>query len=254
MLDLEKINSDHPVIHNFSNYVTMDFNANILLALGASPIMAHAEEELEELLTIARALVVNIGTLDKFWINSMKAAITLAKDIPLILDPVGAGASKLRTHTALDFLATQKISVLRGNAGEILALSGAAITSRGVDSNYQTNAAVNAAQLLAEKFNCIVVVSGETDLIVNSSEIKEIQGGNPMMTQVTGMGCSASCVVGAFCAVNNDRFSAAMHAMQLMKIAGEMAAKTAKASGSFKTAFIDAIFNLSQQSILEYAV
>ena len=249
--DLAQIQQQRPIIHNISNYVAMEFNANALLAINASPIMAHAEAELVELLNLANALVINIGTLDTSWISAMHTALNATNNfpkIPIILDPVGAGASSLRTKTALDLLASEKISVLRGNAAEILALAGSEIKSHGIDSIYQTDSAISAAKKLAKKFKCTVVVSGANDIIANTLTTTTIEGGHPIMTQVTGMGCTASCLIGAFCAVNNNHFSATTHAMTLMKRTAEKALKTTCRPGTFKITFIDELFNYAEQA------
>lgn len=249
--DIAAIRRLHPLIHNITNYVVMDLCANVLLAIGASPIMAHAEQELSELLAIANALVLNIGTLDADWIQRMHHAVELADNIPIVLDPVGAGATKLRTNTSRDLLATQKIDVLRGNAAEILAVAGTKITSQGVDSVYETEAAAESARLLAQKFDCSVVVSGPVDLVINATDLQKVDHGHPIMTQVTGMGCSASAVVAAFCAVNSNYFQAAVNAMSMMGIAGERSSQIAIGPASFKVQFIDTLYQMATDAALK---
>lgn len=250
-IDIAAIRRLHPLVHNITNYVAMDFTANALLAIGASPIMAHAEEELPELLKIANALVLNIGTLDAEWIQTMHTAVELVQKIPVVLDPVGAGASKLRTNTARDLLATNKIDVLRGNAAEILAVAGTEITSRGVDSVYETEAAAESARSLAQKFDCVVVVSGPIDLVVSATDLQKVDHGHPIMTQVTGMGCAATAIVGAFCAVNSNYLQAAINAMSTMGIAGERSSKIAIGPASFKVQFIDTLYQMATNAALK---
>lgn len=253
--NLALIRNNHPVVHNITNYVVMELTANCLLALGASPIMAHAVEELEEIANIAASLVVNIGTLDNHWIGAMQKAIQTANkiDIPVILDPVGAGATSLRTQTSIDFLNKNSISVIRGNAAEIMALANITIKSQGVDSNYQSDAADEASSFLAEKYNCTVVISGATDIIRTQKKVAKIKNGNPIMSQVTGMGCTSSAVIGAFCATDKNYFNAATAAMTTMGIAGELAAANSKGPGSFKTEFLDQLSSLNKATIAERA-
>lgn len=238
--DIHAIRNQRPLIHNITNFVVMNSTANALLALGASPIMAHATEELPELLAIANALVINIGTLDKHWIHSIETALTHSKHtMPIVLDPVGAGASTLRTKTALRLLASGKISVLRGNASEIMALGQHTQTTCGVDSQDSSEAAITAAKVLTKQYRCVTVISGAKDYCISDNDISALSGGDPIMTRVTGMGCTASALLGAFLAVNENFHEAAAHAMTCMKNCGSQAAKMAKGPGSFWVSFLD---------------
>ncbi|MGD9153216.1 MAG: hydroxyethylthiazole kinase [Gammaproteobacteria bacterium] len=249
--DLSLIKEKRPIVHNITNYVVMDLTANALLAISASPIMAHALEEIHDIIPLASSVVINIGTLDRNWINSMHQAIKAAnkQNIPIILDPVGAGATKFRTNTILNFLKENQIAVLRGNAAEIMALAQLNIKSKGVDSQYETEAAYDASQFLVDKYNCVVVVSGEIDVVQTKNNTAQIKNGHAMMTSVTGMGCTASAIVGAFCAINSDYFAASINAMATMGIAGELAAAQSKGPGSFRTNFIDQLYLLNQENI-----
>ena len=249
--DLSLIKREAPLIHNITNFVVMQQTANALLALGASPVMAHAEEELQDIVAIARALVINIGTLDRHWLNSINLGLSLAKkkNIPVIVDPVGAGASELRTQSALALL-KMKPAVIRGNGGEIMALAGAAILSKGVDSQYQSDAAFSAAVQLSQEYQCVVVVSGAQDLIVSGETCITVSNGTPMMTRVTGMGCSATALIGAFCSVNANYLAASAHAMAVMGIAGEMALELATGPGTLNLHFMDKLFSLEHNDIV----
>jgi hydroxyethylthiazole kinase len=244
--NLEAVRAANPLIHNITNYVVMQQTANALLALGASPVMAHASEEIQEMVQLAKALVINIGTLDREWITSMQQALVAAqiRRIPVVLDPVGAGATTLRTQTAHALLNLGSISVVRGNAAEILALAGSAIKSKGVDSQYNSNAALDAAMALAEKYQCVIVISGKRDFIISSEANYFVDNGHHMMSKVTGMGCTATALIGAFCAVNEDFLSASTYAMAVMGIVGEMAIIDARGPGSFQAQFIDHLYNL----------
>jgi hydroxyethylthiazole kinase len=236
-----------PLVHNVTNYVVMEVTANVLLAAGASALMAHEPEEMDDLLSIASALVLNIGTLDKTWIASMERAGEAAnkRGKPVVLDPVGAGASRLRTRTSLYLLESVRPKVLRGNASEIMALApeavGAAFSSRGVDSTNASLEAAPAAMFLAEKYGCAVSVSGAEDWITDGCTTLLVKGGTPLMTRVTGMGCSSTALTAACVAVADSPLMGAAAAMALMAAAGNRAAATAGGPGSFLPAFLDAL-------------
>ncbi len=249
--DLEKIRTGRPLIHNITNYVVMNTTANALLALGASPVMAHASEEVEEMAGLASALVLNIGTLSGPWIEAMKSAARAArkKGIPIVLDPVGAGATKLRTSVSLDLLETARPAIVRGNASEIRALASAERETKGVESRHGSEEALAAARDLCARFGSVVSVSGEVDFIVGAGPIARIANGHPMMPRVTGLGCTASALTGAFAAVNPSALRAAAHAMAVMGIAGEIAAERSTGPGSLQLNFIDALYALSENDI-----
>ena len=248
---IEEIRGKAPLIHNITNYVVMNTTANALLSIGASPVMAHAAEEVEEMVAIAGALVINIGTLSDNWVESMFRAAREAKkrNIPIILDPVGAGATRYRTETARKLIKTVSPSIIRGNASEIMALGpekGA--RTKGVDSIALSHAAIDAARGLNMTYGSTICVSGETDYIIDN-DIIEIRNGHPMMSRVTGFGCTASALCGAFAAVNSNYAMAAAQAMAVMGIAGEIAAETAAGPGSLQTAFLDTLYCLTELDI-----
>lgn len=250
---LTKIRQTKPLIHNISNYVAMTFNANALLALNASPFMAHAHEEIREVTAISNALVINMGTLDSYWIKSMLLAMQAAyeKSIPIILDPVGVGTTSLRTKTAYQLLEYIPVQVIRANAAEIMALSGEILTDvKGVDSLYNSQQAYLAAHALAEKYQCVVVISGQQDYIIHSKKTMIVNNGVALMAQVTGMGCTASAVVAACCAVEKNYLLAATAAMVLTGVAGEMALSVAQGPGSFQACFLDALYRIELQDIV----
>jgi hydroxyethylthiazole kinase len=243
-----------PLVHSITNQVVSNFNANVLLAVGASPIMAHAEEELQDLLNIAQALVLNIGTLDMPQISAMKKAQTLAmqQNLPIVLDPVGAGASALRTQTALHILKTG-VSVLRANASEVLALAGESAQTKGVDSTADSKNALQSAHTLAKTYHTTVCMSGAVDYVVTEAGVVcALHNGQSMMTKITGMGCSASALVGAFLAVEENPALASASAMALMGIAGDIAAKEAKGVGSFAVSFLDVLGNLDKETFFKH--
>jgi hydroxyethylthiazole kinase len=249
--DVTRIRARAPLVHNITNYVVMNTTANALLAVGASPVMAHAVEEVEEMVALAAALVINIGTLSPPWIEAMERAARAARarGVPIVLDPVGAGATTLRTRTARRLLADSPPAVLRGNPSEILAVAGGAATTKGVDSAAQVDAARSAAHDLAKAHGCAVVVSGPVDLVVRDGVEIRVANGTPLLGRVTGMGCTATALVGAFVAVNPDAAAAAAHAMAVMGIAGELAAETAAGPGTFQACFLDALARLSEAEV-----
>ncbi len=253
--DILAIREKAPLIHNITNFVVMNNTANALLALGASPVMAHSEHEVSDMVKLAGALVVNIGTLSEQWITSMKKAIKSAKEagVPIVIDPVGAGATPYRTNTLLELLDIADPAIIRGNASEILAVGGAEGETKGVDSVASSESAVDAARQLAKSRNCVVCVSGEVDHIVEGDKTATIHNGHPMMPRVTGLGCTATALCGAFAAVNPSAFAAAAHAMAVMGIAGEFAGDDAKGPGSFQVNFLDELYSLYKADIIERA-
>lgn len=249
---LEKIRSATPLVHNITNFVVMNPTANALLALGASPIMAHEQEELPDLLSLASALVINIGTLDKDWIDSMREAGMLAreKNVPMVLDPVGAGASRLRTATALQLLEGGRPRIVRSNASEMMALAGEQEKTRGVDSLHDAEDSIESACYLASENDCICTVSSETDLVTDGSRTVRISGGHALMSRITGMGCTASALCGAYLGAEPEApLEAAAGAMAAMACAGSMAAEKAQGPGTFSAHFMDALHCMTPADI-----
>ncbi|PMP94299.1 MAG: hydroxyethylthiazole kinase, partial [Candidatus Aminicenantes bacterium] len=202
--DLNKIRTRSPLVHNITNYVVMNLTANALLSIGASPVMAHAVEEVEDMVGLAAAVVINIGTLSSRWVEAMARAIKAErKKIPVILDPVGAGATPYRTQTARQLLSEGPVAIIRGNGSEIRALVEDQARTKGVDSLEGSEAAIEAAGKLSQDFGCVVSISGATDIIIQNDAIIRIANGHPLMPRVTGLGCTASAVTGAFAAVDH---------------------------------------------------
>ena len=244
---VEKLRASCPLVLNLTNYVVMNNTANALLALGASPVMAHAAAEQAEFAAFAGAVVLNIGTLDEAWIPRFHTAAAAARAAgkPIVLDPVGAGASKLRTETAYALM-RDGVAVLRGNASEVMALNNAGGAGRGVDSLQSGADALDSARALAKRHGCVVSVSGETDYIVSpEGGLCRIRNGHAMMPRVTGLGCTASAVTGAFCAVA-DPFTAAVAAMAVMGVAGEIAAASSPGPGTLQLRFLDTLYALDE--------
>ncbi|GLB53252.1 hydroxyethylthiazole kinase [Neptunitalea chrysea] len=251
--NLVQLKEKAPLVHNITNYVVMNTTANALLAIGASPVMAHAAEEMADMVSIASALVLNIGTLDNQWIEGMLEAGKAAKKkgIPIILDPVGAGATPLRTKTCWKIIENCSPTVIRGNSSEIMALINEGIKTKGVDSTMSTEDALTAAKALALQINATVVISGETDYITDGVNTHSIKNGHPLMPKVTGLGCTASALCGAFCATNQNTIEACTSAMAIMGIAGEIAARSSNGPGTLQLHFLDILYNLSTTHIEE---
>ena len=233
--DREAVSAQAPLVHSITNLVVMNFNANALLALGASPVMAHAEQEVRDMVGIAQALVLNIGTLEPDWIHAMKLALAAARErgIPVVLDPVGAGATPYRNAALAELLQAGAPTIVRGNASEIMSLAGLAVRTRGVDSAASSLEAVDAARSLARELGAVVCVSGADDHVVDASgRWATLSNGHPWMTRVTGVGCSASALVGAFAAVQPDAWRATLAAMAHLGVVGETAVERTQAAGA----------------------
>lgn len=239
--DIQQIKQRSPLILNLTNDVTMEWIANGLLSLGASPIMTGSLHELEELVQIAHGVVINIGTLDDPFIARCMAACTLANRFnkPLILDPVGVGASTYRTRTGLRFLEQFKFTTLRGNASEIMALAGTHADTKGVDSSKTSLQAIESARHLSSMYQTTVAISGETDVIITNQQTHQLSRGAPRMTQVTGTGCLLTAVVAAFNAVRSEPHAATTHALLFYSVCGEIAAQKSQGPGSFSSHFLD---------------
>ena len=245
------VREKHPLVHHITNYVTVNDCANITIAAGAAPVMADAPEEVCEMVTFAGALVLNIGTLNRGQIESMILAGGMANDrkIPVILDPVGAGATRFRTDSALRLLDELKITILKGNAGEIGVLAGAEAQVRGVDSFGMTGDPIRIAQHFAKRAGVAVVVSGATDIVTDGKRILLVENGHPMLGSISGTGCMAASVTGAFASVADDPVIASAAALAAFGIAGEKAAAGARGPYSFKTALFDEMAALKPEDL-----
>lgn len=253
--DVLKIRRQSPLVHNITNYVVMNNTANALLSLGVSPVMAHAEEEVEEMTSLSRALVLNIGTLSNPWVEAMIKAGKMARhhNIPVIFDPVGSGSTNFRTSTAKQIIKEVHPTIIRGNASEIKSLGAKRGRTRGVDSSLSPDEVLDDARDLSLELGCVVSVSGAVDVVVLGENYARISNGNLFMSQVTGMGCTASAVTAAFAAVNDAAFAAAVNAMVLMGVAGELAAQDTKGPGSFQLKFIDSMYAISESDLHQKA-
>ena len=249
--NLRALRRDKPLIHNITNFVVMNYTANALLAAGASPVMAHAENEVEEMVRLAGALVLNIGTLTDTWLAAMLKAGREAshRGIPIVLDPVGAGATRLRTGAAGEILRETKVRIVRGNASEILALSDDAARTKGVDAVHRIDQIAADAASLADSLNTTLAITGPVDLITDGQRVFRVANGHPLMPYVTGTGCSATALVAAFGAVDDDPVTAAATGLAFFGLAGELAGAVADGPGSFMIALLDALYYLTPDEL-----
>lgn len=251
--DLCQVRKTAPLVHNITNYVVMNTTANALLAVGASPVMAHAAEEVEDMVALAGALVVNIGTLSPSWADAMRLAARRAREIgrPWLLDPVGVGATRLRDNVAASLMDLRP-DVVRGNGSEIAALAAATpgtVTTKGVDSTLGSEAGLTSALLLAARTGGIVAITGAIDYITDGTTTHRIANGHPLMARVTGLGCTASSLTGAFLAVQPDRLRAVVSALAVFAIAGELAAEGAPGPGTLQLRLYDILYGLDRDTI-----
>lgn len=238
---LSKIKKENPLILNITNYVTIDFVANGLLSIGASPVMSYSANEIDDLVRLSSAIVINLGTLDNHFIQLCHHVCKIGNQHrkPIIFDPVGAGASLYRTETCYSIIKNHPISVIRANAGEIMALSGCHAQTKGVDSKVTSTNSIEYAEALSSQYDLTVCMSGEIDVIVNKANKNEFDRGSPLMPKVTGTGCLLTAIVGAFNAVHTNQFEATSAASLFYAICGEIAEKKSSGPASFKTHFLD---------------
>lgn len=256
--DIDAIRQKAPLVHNITNFVVMNNTANALLALGASPVMAHAPEEVAEMAAMASAVVLNMGTLSECWVEAMLLAgqSALEHNVPIVFDPVGLGATSYRNQTARRIFKQFTPSIIRGNASEIMALAAELldtqqqIKTKGVDSTTASDNAIETAQRLAQQLGTVIAISGIEDYITDGKTVHILKNGSPMMARVTGMGCTASAITGAFAGINSDMLEAAAHAMAVMGIAGELATLQSKGPGSLQVNFLDQLYTLTPESII----
>ncbi|KZZ83596.1 hydroxyethylthiazole kinase [Bacillus sp. SJS] len=250
---LSKVREVNPLVHNITNIVVANFTANGLLALGASPVMADAKQEAAEMAAMAGVLVLNIGTLTERTVESMILAGKSANKhgVPVVLDPVAAGATELRTRSAKQILEEVKVAVVRGNAAEIANAAGQKWAIKGVDSGEAEGDLEELALHAAKKLNTVVAVTGETDYISDGKQVLKVSNGHSILTKVTGTGCLVTSVVGAFLAVEKNPVSAAAAALAVYGTAAELAAeKTAdQGPGSFQVEFLNQLFLVTEEQV-----
>jgi hydroxyethylthiazole kinase len=249
---LRTIRETKPLVHQITNYVVMNETANATLALGALPVMAHAREEVEEMVRLAGALVINIGTLSPHWVEAMLAAGRAANEagVPVVLDPVGAGATTYRTETAKRMLDEVELAVLRGNAGEVATLVGVDAEVRGVESMAAGESASELARTAARALGCVASVTGPVDHVSDGDRVVAVANGHELLASVSGTGCMSTAITGCFLAVKKDApLEAAAEALVAFGVAGEDAARDAKGPGTFHVNLYDALAALDPETL-----
>lgn len=249
---LNRVRSRSPVIHHLTNWVTIYDCAQVVKSLGASPVMAHAKEEVKEMAGIASSLVLNIGTLTVEFVEAMKKAARAAnkKGIPVVLDVCGAGATALRDKKCQELINEVRIDIIKGNSSEISRVAGANVKTKGVDSIKVGLNIKDLAVKLAIKKKCTVVVTGEVDLVVDKQRCYFISNGDKLMSSLVGTGCMATSVIGAFAAVEPDLVKASVAGLVCFEVAAELAVKESKGPGSFKEGLFDSLYNLDIKKVL----
>jgi hydroxyethylthiazole kinase len=248
---LERVRQRGPVVHHLTNWVTIYDCAQIVKTLGASPVMAHAPEEGADMVRIASALVLNIGTLTVEFVQAMKVAALAAnaRGIPVVLDVCGAGATPLRDAEVFELLDQTRIDVIKGNASEIARVSGEPVRTQGVDSTSVAGDLTKLAQGLAARRRATVVATGPVDVVADEAGVTRVENGDAMMTRVVGTGCMAASVIGAFVAVEPDYRRAAAAGLACYEIAAELAAQKSSGPASFRLALFDCLYQLDQPTV-----
>ena len=238
---LNRIRKESPVVHHLTNWVTVNDCAQAVKSLGASPIIAHDPGEVEEVVSIASSLVLNIGTLTKGFVRAMLIAAKVANKngIPVVLDVCGVGATKLRGISCRKLTSLSRIDIIKGNASEIAFLSGERVRPKGVDSVNKGKGIQGQAIRLARENKCVVVATGEVDIITDGKDLFRVLNGDKIMPLVVGTGCIAASVIGAFVAVEEDLVKASIAALSCLGVSAEIAAKKSKGPGSFKGKLFD---------------
>jgi len=254
--NLRRIKAKKPLIHHITNYVTVNDCANMTLAIGASPVMAEDIGEVEEMVSFASALVLNMGTLNSRTIESMLVAGKKARlmGIPVIFDPVGVGATTLRRVTAEKIIREVCPSVIRGNMSEIKIIAGLQERIKGVDSVASTEDGEQVAQELSDKLASVIAITGKLDIIALGNRLVRIDNGHPMLSQVTGTGCMATSLIGCFCGVTADCFAGAVAGVMTMGLAGEIAQRSlqgAEGIGTFRMRLFDSVSTMMPEIFME---
>jgi len=249
---LKKVRTQKPLVHHITNWVTIYDCANIVKVFGASPVMAHAPEEVADMTALASGLVLNIGTLTKEIIASMKLAGKAAntKGIPVVLDVCGAGATPFRDKMCEELLESVKVDIIKGNSSEVARVAGESVQTKGVDAVDVEKSLIHVAGELAQRKNCTVVITGKEDIIAdNRGNLYRVNNGHEMMAGIVGTGCMAASVVGTFSAVEADYARAAAAGLSCYEIAAELAAGKTSGAGSFKELLFDFVSGLKQDDL-----
>lgn len=252
---IAEIKKARPIVHQVTNYVTMNDCANVILAIGGSPIMANAAEEVEEVTAKAKALVLNMGTPGRDSLRAMLLAGTKAKaaGIPVVFDPVGAGATSFRKDICRSVVSEINPEIIKGNHSEILYMAGMGSCSSGIDSDLKQECSPDLVRQLAGELKCIVAATGSKDIISDGRSSYSVDNGHEMLSRITGAGCMTGSLTGAFCSVSEDRLTAALAGVLVMGVAGSLAFRSLKQGdgiGMFKLRLFDSIYELDGETLL----
>jgi hydroxyethylthiazole kinase len=249
---LKKVRNQKPLVHHITNWVTIYDCANIVKTLGASPVMAHAKEEVQEMTSLASSLVLNIGTLTSELVEAMILAGKAAnkKGIPIVLDACGAGATSFRNEKCFELLQAIKIDIIKGNSSEIARLAGEEIQTKGVDAVQVEKDLIHLAKILAQEKNCTAVITGAEDIIADHhGHVFQVKNGHEIMSRIVGTGCMAASVIGTFAGVEKDFSYAAASGLCCYEIAAELAALHTQEPGTFKVRLFDFLSSMDEVTI-----
>ncbi|WCL47806.1 hydroxyethylthiazole kinase [Leptospira sp. GIMC2001] len=241
----------HPLVLNITNSVTVNFVADALLAVGAAPVMSEDPTDATELVPIVNGICINIGTINTHQRSIIDKVLSTNSKSKITLDPVGAGATATRTKACLDILATGKVNLIRGNASEISSLAGKNHSTRGVDSTESTLSVKDSAFYLATEYKCIVVVSGEVDLLTDGKNMSRTYNGSALMPKITGTGCVLSAFLTAVISDHEVSLADLTQAVAYYGYMGEIAESLAKGTGTFKERFLDALYQIKVSEVQE---
>lgn len=252
---LDKVRAEKPLVHHITNYVTVNDCANITICAGASPVMAHYPDDAEEMAAVAGALVLNIGTLSPELVDAMLIAGKRANEagVPVILDPVGTGATEIRTESTFKILKEVEISVIKGNAGEISVIAGTGGVVRGVDSGGSAGEPLEAARACSDLTGAAVFMTGQDDILTDGRRSYMVSNGHPMMGSLSGTGCMAASLCGSFAAAGDDLLLSSLAAAVIFGISGEIAGSSCKGPYSFRCELFDALFRMKRDTIGRFA-
>jgi len=249
---LKAVREKKPLVHHLTNWVTIYDCAQVVKSFGASPVMAHAPEEVAEMAGMASALVLNIGTLTTEFVESMKIAARAANvhGIPVVLDVCGAGATPFRDHKSFELMKAARVDIIKGNASEIARVAGRDVRTRGVDAAAVREDLADIARLLAKERECVAVITGKEDIVADPASLFVVRNGDEMMGHLVGTGCMATSVIGTFAGASpGDLAAAAAAGLACYEIAAELAVKECAGPASFKERLLDRVFHLTEEEV-----
>ncbi|QWQ38932.1 hydroxyethylthiazole kinase [Gemella sp. zg-570] len=252
---IKKVRETKPLIEQVTNYVTINDCANVTLAIGASPVMGDAYDEVDQMTKIANALVLNFGIISSESLKTMIKAGKTANEnnIPIVFDPVGIGATPFRNETVIEFLNQVHVSIIKGNASEIMALAGVNVKTKGVDSSVESTEAIDAAIFIARKYRCVCTVTGKVDIITDGINIIKIQNESDSLAYITGTGCMIASLIGSYVGANKNPLISSVAGVLTMSLSGEIANNETKGIAAYKEEVMNNIFNFNPEMVIKNA-